>query len=201
MSKRHLVVGVVWIAAATLVLAQEAKPQTQAGAPAVPAAAAAEKKGPPKPVAELKRLAQLKGKWTAQETYFPNEMTPEGGKGEGTLTAVMALDARFLYDSYKSMTPLGALDGVGLLTYDMEAKVYRGWWFDSMGSAEEMSGNWEGETLVLTGESTFMGKKYSNRMTYHDITPDSYVFTIESSVDGGPLQKTMETVYTRVKTN
>jgi hypothetical protein len=58
----------------------------------------------------------------------------------------------------------------------------------------------EGDDLVGTMEMEMYGKKMKMKNTYTNIKPDSFTFNMETSTDGGPMQKSGTIEYTRAAT-
>ncbi len=196
----------VCVAISTIGMAQEkaASGGKKAAKPAAPAEAkkAAQPAGPPvpKPSPEMQKLTKMMvGTWDTAEKMEPMMGMP-ASEGKGKAVFTRGPGGLSLIQNYNSQGSMGKFSGHGISYWDEKAKAYTGMWCDSMtpgGCANAGMSKWEGDKLVGTMEMDMGGKKETMRMTYSDIKPDSMLFTMESSEDGGPMKKTGTIQYTR----
>ncbi|MGI9103260.1 MAG: DUF1579 family protein [Terriglobales bacterium] len=198
----------VCVAISTMAMAQEkpaakttAKPAAKSGQSA---AKSSEKPAAgmqmPKPSPEMQKLTKMMaGTWNTAEKMEPMMGMP-ASEGKGTATFTRGPGGLSLIQNYSSQGSMGKFSGHGVSYWDDKAKAYSGLWCDSMtpgGCANAGTSKWEGDKLVGTMEMDMGGKKETMRMTYSDIKPDSMLFTMESSENGGPMKKTGTIEYTR----
>jgi hypothetical protein len=154
----------------------------------------------PQPAPEMEKLTKaLVGSWIIQEKIFPGPMAPQGGTGKGSETIRKGPGGFSLLMDYQG-NAMGPFTGHGVTTWAPEKKMYETAWVDSMtpGGVTKMTGTWEGESLVLTGTDTSMGKPMEMRHTYSNLTPKTFTYTMEMGEPGGKLEKVMELQYRRV---
>lgn len=195
--KVRWMISIVLLACCTLVLAQDQKkPADQKKAPA------AEKKAaqpgmPPmvKPAPEMQKIKFLLGRWTASGKFEPNEFMPSGGTETGTTEFHPVAGGMALVQNYKSNSGFTAHS---VTWWDAKDKTYKTLWCDSMSSCQPIStGKWDGDKLVFNGEAVAMGKKMALKDTFSDIKPDSFTFSEDASIEGGPMKPSMMLKYTK----
>jgi hypothetical protein len=148
----------------------------------------------PQPAPEMKKLAKLLvGTWKIDEHVLPSEMSPNGAKGKATEVIRIGPGSTSIVMDYKG-SAMGNFAGHGLLSWSPDKKLYESVWVDSMipGGIMMMTGNWEGENLVFTGNDGM-----ANRHTYSNIKPDSFTYTLEMGPDAGKLAKVLVLEYKR----
>jgi hypothetical protein len=103
---------------------------------------------------ELKVLQQFIGSWEQQIVAKPAEWTPEKTTMGLTTKVEWILGGRML-EIEAAWSP-NNLEGLALMTYDAEEKVYRMWYFDSNGGIPrgETRGKWDEATKTFTWESS-----------------------------------------------
>jgi hypothetical protein len=90
---------------------------------------------------------------------------------------------------------------MGATWFDPADKMYHSFWCDNMsptGCQIIGTGKWEGDNLVFTGESEMNGQKFTQKMVYSDIKPDSYTWAMSMGPSGGELKPFMTVQYTKV---
>jgi hypothetical protein len=96
---------------------------------------------------------------------------------------------------------MGNFQGMGATWFDPADKMYHSFWCDNMsptGCQIIGTGKWEGDNLVFTGESEMNGQKFTQKMVYSDIKPDSYTWAMSMGPSGGELKPFMTVQYTKV---
>ena len=150
----------------------------------------------PKPQAEHKKLQELAGTWTAEETMFPSPWDPAGGKASGRIESRHELDGFFVVADYvQERGGCTSYRGHGVYGWDPNQKCYTLHWFDSMGTpcGEPMKGTWEGNRLVFQSK----GPMGHSRLSYQFEGAGRYQFFMEGSQDGKQWAKMMEGTYTK----
>ncbi len=160
------------------------------------------KAGPemPKPAPEIERLLQqLQGRWTTDEKHEPSEMLPQGGTGKGQEAIRPGPGKMSIIAEYSSQGPMGEFAGIGLITWDPTAHVYRLHWTDNTGPGVTVTtGKWEGKDLVFNGTDTMMGKKLFSRHAFTELTPTAFTYTIDMGPTATQLKRAMTIKYTKV---
>lgn len=156
--------------------------------------------GMPKPAPEIERLInQLQGRWTTEEKHEASEMLPQGGTGKGQEQIRPGPGRLSLIAEYSSQGPMGEFSGIGLITWDASARVYRLHWTDNTNPAlTVMTGKGEGTDVVFTGSETMMGKKVYARHAITELTPNAFTYTIDTGTTAAQLKRAMTVKYTRL---
>ncbi|MCI0330066.1 MAG: DUF1579 domain-containing protein [candidate division Zixibacteria bacterium] len=145
----------IFLAAVTLLWAQEQQPQ-QGGAPPKP------KFGP-----ELAKLSFLVGNFTTENMTHDSPMG-KGGPGKGRNMNRWGLDSLFVMANYEgTMAGMGDYKGHGMFTYDGQAQQYKCWWFDNFGNHSEYTGSFVGDTLAMESEIPTPQGNVKERIMWH----------------------------------
>jgi len=185
------------LAAAAAAQAQEKKamPEKKA-APAAEkkAAAAPEKKmtGPPKPGPEVKKLAYFVGTWNMEGDMKENSFGMPAGKFTSTDKCTWFTGGWHVVCNSKGKGPMGPVQGLGILAYNPEDKVYSYIGIDSMGFNEASKGTVDGSNWVFTSDEKMGGKVFHGRYSMTTSSPDSYTFKYETSDDGQKWSENMD---------
>ncbi len=156
--------------------------------------------GPPMPKAqpEHQKLQYFVGEWNSEGETKASPFGP-AGKFSSTDHNQMLGDF-FLAIHSEGSGPMGSIKEVGVMGYDSKAKKYTYDAFNSMGEHSTATGTISGNTWTWqSAEQEMGGKKVKGRFTLKEVSPTSYTYTFENSVDGGPWTKIMEGKATKVK--
>jgi hypothetical protein len=117
----------------------------RAGVGTTPDAAAG---SPIDPVEAQQVLDGLLGTWSWEKTVFKAKWNPEEKHGTGTYSFSRILGGAFVQQTTEDSEKK---TGLGLFTYDLKRRCYRGWGFSSDGSVTEtpFSGTWNEATQTL----------------------------------------------------
>lgn len=146
--------------------------------------------------AEFKKTA---GTWKTVEKHF---MGPEPMEGKGTSTMRPILGGRYLLQEYKSESPMGKFEGMGIYAYDNMRKEYVSIWIDNMSTGVFTTyGKKKGDTVTYRGKQKMPdGTTMQHRLTIKEPNPDKIIMTMFGRM---PKQKEfskhMQITYTRVK--
>ncbi|MBS1767041.1 MAG: DUF1579 family protein [Acidobacteria bacterium] len=164
--------------------------QQPAAAPAAPAAPA--KMEAPKPGPEMAKLQDLIGNFRVDEHIEASAMGP-ASVGAGFSHVAQGPGGFSILIDYTTLSgAMHGLKGHGAMAWDDNAKTYKQSWVDSMSPTLTVStGAWEGDTLVMHSEGSFMGKPYKEQDVFSGIGADGFTITISWSMDGGPMTKMM----------
>lgn len=107
---------------------------------------------PPRP-AELDRLEPMVGEWDTEMTMtMPGSDKPMTSKGSSSIK--WGLDKNYLVEHVQGdMGEMGKFQGMSVMSYDAKDKVYRMWWFDSMGAVGEGTLTCDAGGKTWNGES------------------------------------------------
>ncbi len=152
----------------------------------------------PKPQPEHQKLQYFVGEWKSEGEMTASPFGP-AGKFTGTDHNQMLGDF-FLAMHSEGSGPMGLIKEVAVLGYDAKAKHYTYDGYNSMGQHEMSTGTISGDTWTWQSPEQVMGgKKVKARFTLKEVSATSYIYTFESSADGGPWTKIMEGKATKVK--
>lgn len=154
--------------------------------------------GPPKPGPEHKKLDYFAGKWTFEGEMKPSPMGP-GGKMTGSDTCEWFAGGFHLTCRSDGKGPMGEMKGLGFLGYSADDKAYTYSGINNIGDSDSAKATLTGDTWSWTGESKMGGKPVKGNYIIKQLSPDSYSFHYEMSVDGAPFATVMEGKYNRVK--
>jgi len=156
-------------------------------------AAAQEKKGMemPKPGMEHQKMSYFLGKWHSTGTLKPGPWGP-GGAMSGDDTCSLMPGGFFVVCNSEGSGPLGKMNGLGVMGYDAEKKVYTWNGFNNMGENEKAEGTVSGKVWTYRGENSMGGKKLQTRYTMTEASASSYDFKAESSENGTTWTTIME---------
>lgn len=164
---------------------------------AVAPAADEKKAGPPKPGPEVKKLAYFAGNWTSEGEIKPNPMMP-AGKFTSNDSCYWFKGGFHVVCNSKGSGPMGAMQGLGIMGYHAEDKVYTYDGIDNSGHMDHARGTTDGKTWTYTSEEKMGGKTMWGRYVIGDFTPDSYTFKWDMSEDNKTWSTVMEGKSTRV---
>jgi hypothetical protein len=139
--------------------------------------------GPPKPAPEVQRIGYFIGNWTSEGDMKAGPMGP-GGKvtiqEEGKW-----MDGNFFvvfHSSFKGT--MGAGTGLAVMGYDTQENVYTYDEYNSVGEANHFKGTVDGDTWTWTSEMKAGPQTMKGRFTQKIVSPTSYTFKFEMSMDG-----------------
>jgi hypothetical protein len=115
---------------------------------------AQEQKPPALPLPQMQRLAKLYvGTWNYTESYPKSEFYPSGGVNTGVYTSELGPGGNSIINRFNSKGPVGASEGLIVMTWDARAKGYKAYVFgDSFPGAVVQTGEWENDVLVYRSE-------------------------------------------------
>ena len=101
----------------------------------------------------------------------------------GTFRNSWSLNGWFI--EYRGRLDGGKDEELQLMTYDVEKKVYRRWYFDSHGTTSESTGKWDAKTATLTWTSD-LGDGITAVSEWRIVDKDTLHFPSESKLHYGP---------------
>jgi len=152
----------------------------------------------PKPTAEHQRLRYFVGEWRSEGNLKPSPWGP-GGKFTSTDHNVM-LGELFVVLHSDSTGPMGAIKEIAVMGYDPKETVYTYDGYNSMGEHDLSTGTISGSTWTwVSPEQDIGGRKVLGRFIIREVSPTSYTYAYEVSIDGGAWTNVMEGKSTKVK--
>ncbi len=149
--------------------------------------------GPPPRAAELDRLDQFVGNWTAD-----CEMKMDGKTStcKGTSTSEWDLDKTVMVNRMEfDMGEMGKMKGMEVMTWDAGAGKYRTYWFDSMGGLTEGSMRFDEKSSTWiskgSGRDPMSGETRLNSGTMKVAADGSHEWTFKET-DAWGFKTTME---------
>lgn len=186
MKRMWMAMGFVLMLAMTA-LAQEENPmQGQGGM------------GPMGAPEEMKQVSFLVGTWKVASKYNMGD-TANWMEATGTCVCTSVLDGCAIMNNYDSEFMGMKFHGMGTLSYNRETKMWQQSWIDNMaGSMSLYQGDFKDGKMICSGEDMMQGQKYLTRITMSEITPTSYNWLLEMSMDGGKtFMPGMKATYTK----
>ena len=129
------------------------------------------------------KLRALEGDWEGEETVTESPWQ-RGGTARGFITARIVLGGFYLLQDYVQLREgQKSFEGNGVFGYDTEDRLYKLYWFDSLGFQPPVpaSGAWVGDKLTMVRPSL----RGAARHTYTFEGPDRFTLGIEFSWEGG----------------
>jgi len=138
---------------------------------------------PPKPAPEVQKIGYFVGNWSTEGDMKAGPMGP-GGK------VTIQEDGKwmdgnffvFFHSSFKST--MGDGTGIAVMGYDTQENVYTYDEYNSVGEANHFKGTVEGDTWTWTSEIKMGPQTVKGKFTQKTISPTSYSFKFEMSMDG-----------------
>lgn len=184
MKKSLLIVAVLalaLVAAVLMVPTFAADPKPAAGQPAG-------QMPPMGPPAEMKGLAGMVGTWNYTMKMKMDPSSDQFQEMKMTCKMAYILDGAALTQEHESVDLMNGMKfkGIGIQTYDRELKQWQMTWTDNMsGRTGIYTGQITGDSAVFTGEDLMMGQKFLSRITMSKMTPTSFDWKMEMSMDQG----------------
>jgi hypothetical protein len=150
--------------------------------------------------AEMARLAKvLAGDWDTAESMEKSQFFPNGGSRRGIAHVRLTAGGTTLINQVNSDGPAGPLNGLVVIWWDGDAKLYRFFTCfkgDNNPCRVRGTAHWEGDTFVNYYEEIIDGKVTKWRDSWIHITPKSH--TLVAAMDFG--NGTMKTFITSTGT-
>jgi hypothetical protein len=175
-----------------------------AGVMAEDAAGGGETQAPPMgPPEEIKQFDVMVGVWDAVGHYKWDPSDTVWTPFRGVARYDWVAGGAALYSGYRQNTMGMEMHGVSLMGYDRELKKYYTTWLDNLsGRVSIYYGDFDGETMIYTGDEIWNGMKYLSRIKIYSPPDmiDRFEWEMLSSFDGGQTWvSTMTATYTKRK--
>jgi hypothetical protein len=154
----------------------------------------------PRPGPEHQRLHYFVGNW---QTELEQKASPMGPGGKVTVTDHNEMLGDFFVVFHRDERgPTESGKEIGIMGYDSSQKVYTYEHFDDNGDVGRAITTISGDTWVFlwpaTDDCKDGGKQQlKGRITLKEVSPTSYTFVNEISIDGGPWTKLQEAKATK----
>jgi hypothetical protein len=126
--------------------------------------------------AELKVLDRMIGTWDTVSIQKPAEWTPEGGRTTAKVKREWILDGRLVMDT--SLHGDGQ-ESIALVGYDPGQKVYRSWWFNSLGHRNDSRGQWNEAAQTLSYRTDLAdGKSMQSSVRFAEENQEVWEFKV-----------------------
>jgi hypothetical protein len=152
--------------------------------------------GPPK---QMKELTVMNGVYDVEMKYKMDPTAADWTTTNGLATVKMVLDGAAQQMDWQGEMMGQKFTGMGLTTYDREAKAWQNTWVDSMSGRITMaSGEMADGKMVFSGANMMQGMKIHTKQTSYNITEKGFDWKYEMSMDGGETYMTaMTATYTK----
>jgi amidohydrolase family protein len=159
------------------------------------------------PPPEMLSLAKaFEGAWSIEEQHEPSEFAPEGRRGHATEIWRRGPGGFTFMEEFRDDSPTGEF-GLAVMWWD-KTKGFKntGAWCDKTTPTSctvfvndpSASFQWNGKQQVINNEFQRNGKTYSYHEVLADITPTSFLQTIDIGVKGGQLKRFLTIHATRI---
>ncbi|HET6349029.1 MAG TPA: hypothetical protein VFH88_08100 [Candidatus Krumholzibacteria bacterium] len=154
----------------------------------LPAAALAQKNGPPPIPPETDQFNFWLGDWDAAM----------GGDAHGSNHITKRWD-RVIVEEFNG-APGSPLEGHSVSVFDPNSKLWKQTWVDNQGAYLDFTGTFQEDRMILSRAFEKNGKTIHQRMVWYNIKPDSFDWNWERSLDDGKTWEVMWQIrYTRKK--
>jgi len=103
----------------------------------------------------------------------------EDGKGNNRIERI--LGGKIIQENFSAPD----LQGMSVSAYDPERKLWCQTWVDSNGTYLDFTGNFENGKMILSRDAIVRGEACQQRMVWHDLQNDRFVWNWERSDDLG----------------
>ena len=153
----------------------------------------------PKPGPEVKKLGYFVGTWNDRGGDEGEPVRNAGRQDDLDGQCEWFPGGFHVVCSSTGTGPMGSMQGLGIMAYNSEDKVYTYSGIDSTGFTESSKGKVDGNKWVYTSDEKMGGKIIHGRYSMETASPDSYTFKYETSADGNQWAIVMEGKSTKEK--
>ena len=194
-----------WISAVTIGVVMATAP----GGLGAQAASPAGGEKAPQPASTMDSLIHaFSGRWSLKLAFEPSKEMPQGLEGTGEETWHAGPQGLTLTDEEVFTVGPQTVIVVGLLWQDMRSHEFHALdcsnqnasTCDLKGAVADVVVHWTGSELTIDEKELSQGKMMTSRVTWSDITPNTFTETGYLAPPGGPFQKIMTIHATRALT-
>ena len=143
---------------------------------------------------EMKELAAMNGVFDVEMKFKMDPSDEDWTVTNGLATIKMVLDGAAQQMDWQGEMMGMKFNGLGLVTYDRETKMWQSVWMDNMaGRMSTSEGEMADGKLVFIGTDLMQGMKLNVRQTTYNITEKGFDWKYEMSMDGGETYMTAMT--------
>ncbi len=154
-----------------------------------------------KPSPEMQKLIKtFRGVWLTTEKHEPSPIMPNGGTGKGEARFLPGPGGLSLIENYTSQVGNGRFIAHGVTWWDPDKRAYLGVWCDNTSPNGCDAGGtlkWQEDKLVGAMETSMTGQKANLLETYSNITPNSFTYSLDISIQGSMTKHMMTIDFTR----
>lgn len=163
----------------------------------------------PQPTGEMQTLIKaFSGHWSLKLKFEPSKETPQGLESTGEETWHAGPQGLTLTDEEVFTAGPQTIIVVGLLWRDLKTKEFHALdcsnqmsnTCDLKGAVDDVVVHWTGSELTIDEKELSDGKMMTSRVTWSDITSNTFTETGYLAAPGGPFQKVMTIHATRAAT-
>lgn len=144
---------------------------------------------------EMQRLSTFLGTWAITYELDPTADMPSGGQGEGQEVYRPGPGGHSLIEEFRGKESTGDVSGLGALWWEEGSHGYRTVWCDSLShrgcTIMKEPARWKGGEFVLGDQWEAMGKKFSFKEVFSEISAKSFTQTLYQGESGGELKRVM----------
>ena len=139
----------------------------------------------------MEKFDFLLGNWD-MEYNIPKSEFSDATSGTGTGTFKRALDDKYVYFDYSSLTDNKKGQAHAIFAWDEKAKIIRYWWFES-------SGNFSTATCKFINEEILFLNWHDTLLiqTFKKINSNEMILRMENPDTDGNYQLILEVIFTR----
>jgi hypothetical protein len=139
---------------------------------------------PMKPVPEHQKLNYFVGSWTSEGDLKPGPMGPGGKVTMNEDNQWMEGNFFVVIRSTFKITGMGNGTAIAFMGYDPQEKVYTYDEFNSMGEVTHSKGTLDGDTWTWLNDMKMGPQTMKGKFTMKILSPTSYTYKYEMSMDG-----------------
>ena len=144
---------------------------------------------------EMQRLSTFLGTWAITYKLDPTAEMPSGDKGEGQEVYRPGPGGHSLIEEFHGKESTGNVSGLGTLWWEEGSHGYRTVWCDSLShrgcTIMKEPARWKDGEFILGDQWEAMGKKFSFKEVFSEISPKSFTQTLYQGESGGELKRVM----------
>ena len=140
----------------------------------------------------MEKFNFLLGNWDMESNIPKSAFSEEATSGTGNGTFKRALDDKYVYFDYSSLTLKEKVQAHAIFAWDEKAKIIRFWWFESSGNFTTATCNFiNAETLFINWhDSLFI-------QTFKKINKNKVILRMEHPNSDGKYVLILEVIFTR----
>ena len=143
---------------------------------------------------ELNKMEKFKfllGTWD-MESNIPKSALSEAATGTGSGEFKRALDDKYVYFDYSSVTEGNKTQAHAIFVWDEKSEIYRFWWIENSGNFTKATCNFiNDETLFINWHDSLLIQ------TFKKINENKVILRMENPNSDGKYELVLEVIFTR----